>query len=345
MFLSRQNYKIRAYIGTSTRALVQYIIVLDTGAGSSFVKKEALSPEVFKTMKPLPEQVRVRDANNRRLNILGTVELNVQIGNRQDKVNFYVVERLATDFILGCDFCDKHVEAIKPRKRLVELDDGTTIPLVRGSKIFRGKSIPVPSETPTKQNARAASSKIVTTEDVTLPANSQCWVKVKTAQHGLIHVQPVDKLYANRLCLAGNGIAQVETGKQFGIFVANFGKEPQRIKAGTKVATAKAHPKWIKESEFTHADMLGIVEDATENKYKKRQIDVRDVSTINQYLSKLQKTKEETIKETMRAEDVPLEEVPEEGTSSVNHDANLSLPTSEQKKLFAEQRILPCRIP
>ena len=37
-----------------------------------------------------------------------------------------------------------------------------------------------------------------------------------------------------------------------------------------------------------------------------------NVSTINQYLSKLQKTKEETIKETMRAEEVPLEEVPEE---------------------------------
>ena len=222
MFLSRQNYKIRAYIGTSARALIQYITVVDTGAGSSFVKQEALSPEVLKTLKPLPEQVRVRDANNRRLNILGTVELNVRIGNRQDKVNFYVVERLATDFILGCDFCDKHVEAIRPRKRLIELDDGTTIPIVRGSKKARGRNIPVPSEGSASPNARASSSKIVTTEDVTLPANSQCWVKVKTAQHGLIHVQPVDKLYSNRLCLAGNGIAQVETGKQFGIFIANL---------------------------------------------------------------------------------------------------------------------------
>ena len=75
MFLIRQNYKIRAYIGTSARALVQYITVLDTGAGSSFVKKEALSLEVLKTMKSLPEQVRVRDANNLRLNILGTVKI------------------------------------------------------------------------------------------------------------------------------------------------------------------------------------------------------------------------------------------------------------------------------
>ena len=71
------------------------------------------------------------------------------------------------------------------------------------------------------------------------------------------------------------------------------------------------HPKWINESKFTHADMLRIIEDATENKYKKRQIDARDVSSINQNLSKLQKSKEETLKETMRAENVPLEEVSE----------------------------------
>ena len=57
MLLSLQNYKIRAYIGTSAKALIQNITVLDTGAGSSFVKKEALSLEVLKTMKHLPEQV------------------------------------------------------------------------------------------------------------------------------------------------------------------------------------------------------------------------------------------------------------------------------------------------
>ena len=57
MLLNRQNYKIRANIGTSAKALIQNITVLDTGAGSSFVKKEALSLEVLKTMKHLPEQV------------------------------------------------------------------------------------------------------------------------------------------------------------------------------------------------------------------------------------------------------------------------------------------------
>ena len=54
MLLSRQNYKIRAYIGTSTNTLIQYTTILDTGAGSSFVNKEALSPEVLEKMKPLP---------------------------------------------------------------------------------------------------------------------------------------------------------------------------------------------------------------------------------------------------------------------------------------------------
>jgi len=73
-------------------------------------------------------------------------------------------------------------------------------------------------------------------------------------------------MYESKMCLTGNGIAQVEPGKEFGIFIANFGKTAQKLKAGTKVATAKAHPKWIKESNISHSDMLGIVvEESEEN--------------------------------------------------------------------------------
>ena len=114
-----QNYKIRAHIGTSRRALVQYVVVADTGVGSSFCKKGALSPEVLKTMKPLDNDVRLRDAYKNKLNIEGTVNLTIQIGNHREQVTFYVTEHLATDFILVCDFFDKHVEAIRPRKKLL----------------------------------------------------------------------------------------------------------------------------------------------------------------------------------------------------------------------------------
>lgn len=43
----------------------------------------------------------------------------------------YVADRLETSVILGCDLGDKDAKAIRPLNPLVELDDGTTVPIVR----------------------------------------------------------------------------------------------------------------------------------------------------------------------------------------------------------------------
>ena len=58
--------------------------------------------------------------------------------------------------------------------------------------------------------------------------------------------------------------------------------------------------------------MLGIVEETPGNSYKKRQIDARSLDTINQYLSKLQESKEEATDKKMRVEDIPFEDISEE---------------------------------
>ena len=47
------------------------------------------------------------------------------------RCTFIVCERLTAPVLLGCEFNDKFVEAIYPRRKLVELDDGTKIPIVR----------------------------------------------------------------------------------------------------------------------------------------------------------------------------------------------------------------------
>ena len=69
MMLSRQNYKVRSYIGTSSKALIEYVTILDAGAGASFCKRDALSKEVLQTIRTINNAVGVRDANNRRLSI------------------------------------------------------------------------------------------------------------------------------------------------------------------------------------------------------------------------------------------------------------------------------------
>lgn len=75
--------------------------------------------------------IKTRNAKNRPINTLGVVSLVVDIGGRAEVMNFKVVKRLAVPVILGCDYYDKHAEAIRPRQVIVELDDRTTAPILR----------------------------------------------------------------------------------------------------------------------------------------------------------------------------------------------------------------------
>ena len=110
--MARRNYKIAAYIGLHKFSLVRFIVVLDTRAGSSFIR-QALVPESNRNhIKPLDNQFKVNDANRRRVVIAGTIKLTVQVGKRREVVKFNFVDRLITDVILGSDYCDKHVESI-----------------------------------------------------------------------------------------------------------------------------------------------------------------------------------------------------------------------------------------
>ena len=105
----------------------RYVTILDTGAGSSYVRKDILPDKIMPLIGPLKTTINIKDAGNKRVDISGSIDLTVQLGTRQEVIQFYVVERLSTDVILGCDFCDKHVETIRPRRRIVELDDSTCL--------------------------------------------------------------------------------------------------------------------------------------------------------------------------------------------------------------------------
>lgn len=84
---------------------------------------------------------RIRDSNNRPILINWKEKLQVHIGKKVETffpmctwrftVTLFVADRLGAPIILGCDLFDKQIEAIRPRKRVVENDDGTSVPIVR----------------------------------------------------------------------------------------------------------------------------------------------------------------------------------------------------------------------
>ena len=58
---------------------------------------------------------------------------------------FIVCERFAAPVILGCEFNDKFVQSIYPRRKVVQLDDGTKIPIVRKPAARAANAPPLPS--------------------------------------------------------------------------------------------------------------------------------------------------------------------------------------------------------
>lgn len=68
----------------------------------------------------------------------------MEIRSHSTTVKLYVVEKLVTYLILGCDFCDKHIEEIRPRQSIVEPEDGITAPILLDAVARSRNNAPIP---------------------------------------------------------------------------------------------------------------------------------------------------------------------------------------------------------
>lgn len=93
--------------------------VLDNGATTSFIKTEELSHLLLRIVQTFNYDVNVGNTSEKPVPILGTIILVVIIGTRTETVCFYVVENLTTAVILGCEFCDRYVDATRQCLKIV----------------------------------------------------------------------------------------------------------------------------------------------------------------------------------------------------------------------------------
>ena len=64
---------------------------------------------------------------------------------------------------------------------------------------------------------------------VKLEPGTQTFVTVTTKRHGLMVLQPSEKLYQTNQVIVSNGVVQVEPDKPFRILLANFGQAPYTV--------------------------------------------------------------------------------------------------------------------
>ena len=172
LVMASRNYKVYADFGFNQNLLARKLSVLDSGAGPNCIRKSELLPVFDAHIRhgPLPN---IGDANNNPLSMIGTLALVVRLGRRIVKVYFIVCERLVAPVILGCDFCGRFVEAIRPRMKLVEMDEGTEVPIVRRPLRRTPNSPPLPPSQEYTFTGGRSSTKVKTVEKIKLPPSLQ----------------------------------------------------------------------------------------------------------------------------------------------------------------------------
>ena len=272
MMMAKRNYKVYADFGFTPHLTIRKLTVLDTGAGPNCVRKSEIPEENLKKIRK-GNTPRVTDANRNPINVIGTIDLVVRLGNILVKAEFLVCERLAAPAILGCDFCDRFVEAIYPRKRVVELEDGSTIPIVRRPLRREPDAPKLPAVQEYVTPKGRVSPNIRVARAVTLQPGTQTWVEVTSEKSGLVVVQPHEKLYQTGNICATNGVIHIEPKQSFRILLANFGLSPYRLAKNQVVAAALPHPTGIIPSNISMAEVLGL--DAADDLQKPTSKDVR----------------------------------------------------------------------
>ena len=180
MVMAKRNYKCYADYGLVPELLARKLTVLDTGAGPNVIPKDELPPPYMEKMRT-GTSLNIRDANRTPIPIAGTIDLVVRIGSRITRVAFLVCERLAAGVVLGCDFMDRFAEAVYPRRKTIELDDGSSVSITRRPLRRPPTAPPLPASQEFAKAGSRTSPRVSVTWPFVLEPGTQTFVTVTSS--------------------------------------------------------------------------------------------------------------------------------------------------------------------
>lgn len=166
----------------------------------------------------------------------------VEVGCQVVIIKFYVVEKLRAGDILGRGFRDRYVETIRPSRKVVELNNRSTVHITRDAINRNKTNIPLPAGQIHAKQTRRSAVWILVSRKARLEPKSQTWVNVKTSQDGLIVVEPLPRPYDWHNCPAAAAFYQDTPAEDFYRFMDNFSLKPVYITECQAVAKSAEHP-------------------------------------------------------------------------------------------------------
>jgi hypothetical protein len=115
--LATRNYKVSASEGVSATVLRPVSAILDTGAVPNLIKETVLQGDWERYGIHGPPAFNIVGGGSLRLLQKGNITLTVQLGTIKFQARFIVVEGLAAECILGCQFIDRQVQTIHPKRK------------------------------------------------------------------------------------------------------------------------------------------------------------------------------------------------------------------------------------
>jgi transposase InsO family protein len=236
--LQSRNYQVSALLGLSSHWAAPVRCILDTGAGPNLVRRGVL-PEVWERYRSREgPKTTIIGASGRRLRQCGLLTLQVSLGRLKTAAQFIVVDVLAADCILGCQFINKHVEAILPKEKQVRLVDGGVAPILKDTDPLSA------SKTPAEPPAQP-STKVRVARTVTIPARSEMLLWVQTGVTGVHFLQNHCRGSERTGVSMANGVADIVPHVPFPVRVVNTSLSDQRLQKGRLLGHALPHPRQI----------------------------------------------------------------------------------------------------
>lgn len=232
------NYQVAAQLWLHRGFEFNSRVVVDTGSSASLIRKELLPDEV--TVGPVdPSRWHMFDINGGLLPIVGSVTMHVCIGSYRTTVTFGVVPRMSVPVLLGTDFTDVHVPAIRGPKGTIKLRNGESVPILHRGKTVASSLRDVEAAT---HEAEGVSATLCLARGVVLPPRSRGYVLVTTNFKGNGLVSPIDRVYYKHQVQVAPGPMTCGDDKHpWRVEVLNTSNKARRLPARMKIASVSTY--------------------------------------------------------------------------------------------------------
>ncbi|GAB0498675.1 hypothetical protein MMPV_010022 [Pyropia vietnamensis] len=232
-----QNYKVSATLGVTPQSTKAYFPVLDTGAGPNLLRKDTL-PDSWLTHVRDIRGPTIKDANGRIIRTTQAVTLTADIGNLTTEVDFLVCETLSVPCILGCSFINKHVEAIRPSKRVIDLHDADGS--ARGcTAIVRDLTATPIHVNVAEVYADAVPAVVRLAKRTRFEAMTETVTPVHCDLAGLCQVRSVQRTHHRQGVTLANGLIDLPVGGPAYVVVANYRHQAVILPKGARLGIAE----------------------------------------------------------------------------------------------------------